>query len=303
MLIIGLFYILVPLLLICIILFVRYSKFILWLLSILSFGSVIFYLWLTARWEIISLFLRPVFIILFVAACIISYQRIDKETKSLNKLVTIFSAGIYLALLIFMSGLNWFSIKGYLAPQQVVDLASPFKSGKQVVVHGGRSPFTNAHYHVKPQNYALDIVGLNELGMRASSISGGNNLNEYVIYGAPVYSPVEGVVVKVVDQFEDLRPPETDRINIAGNHILIKANEIEILLAHLKRGSIAVSLGDKVTTDTLLGQVGNSGNTSEPHLHIHVEKGGELGKALDGESVPFTINDRFLVRGDVIEVE
>ncbi len=59
--------------------------------------------------------------------------------------------------------------------------------------------------------------------------------------------------------------------------------------------------GDTVVTETIIGQVGNSGNTSEPHLHIHAERGGEPGGILDGSSVPITINGRFLVRGNVLK--
>jgi murein DD-endopeptidase MepM/ murein hydrolase activator NlpD len=82
---------------------------------------------------------------------------------------------------------------------------------------------------------------------------------------------------------------------------LIESEGIEILLAHLKRGSIKVNVGDTVNTNTLIGQVGNTGNTSEPHLHMHVERGGAMKTILNGTSVPFTINKQFLVRGDIIE--
>ena len=47
---------------------------------------------------------------------------------------------------------------------------------------------------------------------------------------------------------------------------------VEVILAHLKQGSVAVTAGMKVNTGDVLGQVGNSGNTSQPHLHIHAER-------------------------------
>jgi len=183
----------------------------------------------------------------------------------------------------------------------VINLASPFHSGRQIVLHGGASPFTNGHFHVKPQNHALDIVGLNILGMRASSIDGGSDLDNYVIYGEAIYSPCSGTIVNVVDEYDDQIPPKTDTEHPAGNHILIEREGVEVLLAHLKKGSIKVNVGDPVNTNTLLAQVGNSGNTSEPHLHMHVEKGGELYTILNGNAVPFTINEQFLVRGDVMD--
>ncbi len=137
-----------------------------------------------------------------------------------------------LVLIVFISGLNWFSFKGYATPENVIDLASPFHNGRQIVLHGGASPFTNGHFHVKPQNHALDIVGLNNLGMRASSIDGGSDLNNYVIYGQAIYSPVMALLY-VADEYDDQTPPTTDGEHSAGNHILIEREGVEILLAHL----------------------------------------------------------------------
>ncbi len=75
----------------------------------------------------------------------------------------------------------------------------------------------------------------------------------------------------------------------------------EVLLAHFKKGSIKVNVGDLVDTNTLLGNVGNTGNTSEPHLHMHIEQGGTPSTILNGKAVPFTINGKFLVRGSIIK--
>lgn len=303
MLIIGLFYIILPLFFIGIIAYKRQPNILIWLFTIISFGSVIVYLWATARWEIVSIYFRPIFPILYLIACVFGYKRIKKPKTPQKKIVLIFGIVLNLVVIVFISGLNWFSFKGYLTPVNTINLASPFHSGKQIVLHGGSSPFTNGHFHVKPQNYALDIVGLNKLGMRSSSISGGSDLDNYVIFGESVYSPIDGKILIAVDKYDDQIPPKTDVENIAGNHILLESDGVEILLAHFKKGSIAVKKGDIVTTNTFLGQVGNSGNTSEPHLHLHVEKGGETNTILNGIAIPFTINEQYLVRGDIIKIE
>ncbi len=300
---IGIFYILVPLLLIGIIAFQKQPNIWSWILTISSFGLVITYLWTTARWEMASIYFRSAIPILYLISCVVGYQRILMPKTPTNKIILIISIGLHLVLIVFFSGLNWFSFKGYITPENTIDLVSPFRGGKQIVLHGGSSPFINGHYHVKPQNYALDIVGLNNFGMRASSFGGGANLNNYVIFGEPIYSPCNGTIIKVVDQYDDLTPPNTDKINLAGNYILIESDGVEILMAHLKKGSITVSAGDNVTTNTIIGHVGNTGNTSEPHLHMHVEKGGEPHTILNGKAVPFTINGQFLVRGDIIKFE
>jgi hypothetical protein len=301
MILIGLFYLFVPLLLIGLVAFKRQPNILIWALSVLSFGSVIAYLWATVRWEIVSIYFRPVFPILFLIACVVAFKRIKKPETPPKKLAMIMGIALHVILIVFLSGLNWFSFKGYITPKNIIDLDSPFHTGKQIVLHGGASPFTNGHFHVKPQNHALDIVGLNKLGMRASTIDGGSDLNNYVIYGQEIYSPLNGTVIAVEDGYEDQIPPTTDIDHPAGNYVLIESNGVEILLAHIKKGSIAIKKGDVVTTNTLIGQVGNTGNTSEPHLHIHVEKGGEANTILNGIAIPFTINERYLVRGDVIK--
>ena len=300
---IGLFYIIVPLFLIGLIAFKRQPNILIWIVTLLSFGLVIAYIWATARWEIVSVYFRPIFPILYLIACVVGYKRIKKPETPPKKLVLIFSIALHVMLIVFFSGLNWFSFRGYITPKNTIDLASPFHKGKQIVLHGGTSPFTNGHFHVKPQNYALDIVGLNKLGMRASSFQGGSDLSKYVIYGQSIYSPLNGTVIAVEDKYEDQTPPTTDIEHLAGNYILIESEGMEILLAHLKKGSIAVIQGDIVSTNTLLGQVGNTGNTSEPHLHIHVEKGGEPNAILNGIAIPFTINKQYLVRGDIIKIK
>ena len=288
MLLIGLSYIIIPLLLIGIIAFVRQASILNWALSIFAFGLVIAFLWAASRWDIIGIYFRTLIPILFIIACLAGFKRIRKPEKPPKKIVTIIGIVINAAVIIFFSGLNWFTFQGYAAPQDGIDLSSPFRNGRYVVLHGGASPFINGHFHVKPQTYAQDIVALNKLGMRASSIAGGPDLEKYAIYGNDLYCPCNGTVLLAVDKFDDLIPPKRDPENPAGNHVLVECQGAEVLLAHLKKGSVRVKAGDSITTNTLLGQVGNSGNTSEPHLHLHVERGGAPNTILNGEAVPFT---------------
>jgi murein DD-endopeptidase MepM/ murein hydrolase activator NlpD len=74
---------------------------------------------------------------------------------------------------------------------------------------------------------------------------------------------------------------------------------ISVLLAHLKPGSVRVSEGARVSVSDQLASAGNTGNTSEPHLHIHAVRGRETDFkhiASTGEPVPMTFDGRFLVR-------
>ncbi len=101
-----------------------------------------------------------------------------------------------------------------------------------------------------------------------------------------------------VDGLPDQVIGRRDRKNLAGNYVLLDCDGTEVLLAHLRQGSVAVASGQNVTQQTVLGAVGNSGNSSEPHLHLHAERGGERGVILNGEAVPMLIDGRYLVRGD-----
>jgi hypothetical protein len=270
------------------------------MLNIVAFGMVISFMWVSARWDITSVYLRIILPILWLVASIISYRRITAPQSPPGTIKTFIGIGISVLLIVLMAGFNWFSFRGYAVPEGTVDLSSPLRGGRFVVLHGGASPFTNSHFRVRPQNYALDILGLNVLGMRADIFGDRSDLESYSIFGAQLYSPCAGTVAVAVDEYKDLIPPVTDSEHLAGNHVLIECEGVEVLLAHMKRGSVRVRAGDAVTVETVLGQVGNTGNTSEPHLHLHAEHGGEPGVILDGKAVPITINGRFLVRGNII---
>jgi murein DD-endopeptidase MepM/ murein hydrolase activator NlpD len=71
-------------------------------------------------------------------------------------------------------------------------------------------------------------------------------------------------------------------------------------MAHLMQGSVLVKIGDRVTAGQTLARVGNSGNTSEPHLHIHAKHGGRPESMLDGEGVPIRFGGRWLIRNSLI---
>jgi hypothetical protein len=109
-----------------------------------------------------------------------------------------------------------------------------------------------------------------------------------------------GPVVPAVDEFSDLPPPRRDPAHPAGNHVAIESSGVTIYLAHLRRDSVAVRAGDRVRAGETVGRVGNSGNTTEPHLHIHAEKGPCPGRFSGQPALPLTFGGRFLVRNDQV---
>lgn len=118
----------------------------------------------------------------------------------------------------------------------------------------------------------------------------GLSLSDFYGWGQTVYSPIDGKVISVVDSVEERNPVRilsdiTNMIKVtneytkhdsppdlvAGNYVLIKhSDDLYVLLAHLKKGSIMVKPGQKISTDQPIGQLGHSGNSTMPHLHMQL---------------------------------
>jgi len=109
------------------------------------------------------------------------------------------------------------------------------------------------------------------------------------------------VVAAAVDGFTDFSPPGRDPENRAGNHVALECEGATIYLAHLMRGSVCAKVGERVRAGQVLGRVGNSGNTTEPHLHIHAETGPYPGKFPGMPGVPIRFGGQFLVRNDRVK--
>jgi hypothetical protein len=200
------------------------------------------------------------------------------------------------------------SLLGLSVPGEPVGLAFPFRGGCFHVAHGGSRRIINGHMKVaapdlhawRGQMWGLDIFKLYPRGNRARGFFP-ENLQDYAIFGEPVYAPCTGEVVAVETELPDLIPPESDDVNKAGNYVLLRCgDEAVILLAHLKRDSVVVRPGEQVSVGDRLGEIGNSGNTTEPHLHISAQRGVGKETILDAESRGMTFGGDWLVRNDVV---
>jgi murein DD-endopeptidase MepM/ murein hydrolase activator NlpD len=93
--------------------------------------------------------------------------------------------------------------------------------------------------------------------------------------------------------------PNEDLVNRLGNHVILRCGEAEIVFAHMRHGSIAIVAGQRVVVGDRLGEVGNSGASTEPHLHIHAQRpAAEGAPPISGDPLALRIDGRFLVRGD-----
>ena len=164
-------------------------------------------------------------------------------------------------------------------PGPAIDLSVPLTAGRYVVVQGGSQHILNAHLaclampDFRGQSYAVDIVADGD-----------------AILGRDVLAPLDARVAHVVDGLPDLEPPDTDRERPMGNHVWLEAagptGPVAVLLAHLRRDSVSLARGATVSRGARIGAVGNSGNTSEPHLHIHAQTLGQAPFTLAADPLP-----------------
>ena len=220
----------------------------------------------------------------------------QRAVLSMKKRISYVGRGVIILVAVLLNGL---AIRGSFSPGGAVDLAYPLKNGVYYVGGGGNSRWINAHQASPPQKYAMDIVRLNSFGNRAKGIQP-EDLGKYTIYGDRVYSPCNGIISQKVDGLPDQSPPQRDREHLAGNYLVISCKGVDVMLAHLKQASVLVSQGDVVQEGQQLALVGNSGFSSQPHLHIHAERDLKVNESMfDGEAVPIRFKGRFLVRNSL----
>ncbi len=149
---------------------------------------------------------------------------------------------------------------------------------------GGRSVAENYHAASPDQRFAYDFL----VTEGDSSFSGDGTQNEdYYCFGKSVVAPGAGTVVEAVDGVQDQPPGQLNPDAPLGNHVIIDHGNGEVsFLAHLKKGSVAVEAGQEVAAGDVLGACGNSGNSSEPHLHYHLQTDAVFYGGAGGEGLP-----------------
>jgi hypothetical protein len=138
------------------------------------------------------------------------------------------------------------------------------------VFWGGETTLQNYHAIDRRQRHAVDLLIWKD---GATYRTDGAQNTDYWIYGQPVLAPADGVVVAVFDEVAENAPGSSlPDVHPGGNHVIVQtAPEEFVILAHLQPSSIGVIEGDRVNAGQVIGLAGNSGNSSEPHLHIHLQ--------------------------------
>jgi hypothetical protein len=258
-----------------------------WISTLFFAAAFVAQSFITAPWSWFGIELRYLIAIAFVAALIASLRRIDTPPVAPSTFFTIvkFLLGAFFAV-----GAA-FGLRGWIPPRDTIALDFPLHDGAYIVGQGGSSVFVNYHNVYKPQQYALDISKLTVFGTRAHGLYP-SDPTRYAIFGDTIHAPCEGSVIASRDAVPDLPPPGRTEKLPEGNYVALNCSGTTIYLAHMRRGSVRANPGAAIHRGDILGHVGNSGNTTEPHLHIHAERNGVgIGILFDG---------RWLVRNSVI---
>ncbi|MBD7986298.1 M23 family metallopeptidase [Sporosarcina sp. Sa2YVA2] len=265
-----------------------------WILD--AVATTLFAAWLfqAGNWSWIGYYFRYLLVVILIVALILSWRKmrelplkVDYSSKQKMPMgVSVFLAAVF-------GAYNVFAFTGYTTNETALELAFPLKEGTYFIGQGGNSTMLNYHHSYEPQQYALDILKVNQFGIRANGLYP-KELTKYHIYEDDLFSPCNGKVVEMENGLPDFAPPEADPENATGNYVALtcETSDAVVYLAHMQKGSVTVEVGELVEVGQKIGMVGNSGNTTEPHLHIHAEK--------DGVGIPLRFDGKFLVRNQLV---
>ncbi len=138
------------------------------------------------------------------------------------------------------------------------------------------------------QRFAIDWVQIGDDGHTFTGDPASNT--SYHAYGQQALAVAAGTVVEIKDGIAENVPQKSPAVpitldTVGGNHVVLDlGNGTFALYAHFQPGSLKVKVGDKVKAGQLLGLVGNSGNSTEPHLHFQLM---DAGSPLGAEGIPY----------------
>ncbi len=176
-------------------------------------------------------------------------------------------------------------------------LKLPFE-GYWNVLWGGRTIEENAHAAVSDERFALDLLIMR--GGRSFDGDGKRN-EQYFCFGKNVVAPASGIVVEMSDGLADNLPGSVNPTQLYGNHLVIDHGGGEYsLFGHLQKGSIAVKKGQLVFAGQVLAHAGNSGVSTEPHLHYQLMDNADWMKAhgLPGQFVEYLADGKAIELGE-----
>ena len=198
------------------------------------------------------------------------------------------------------------------------DLVYPFE-GRWLVQNSPADRVPSHGTTLFATSFAIDFVPVDEAGRTAPltirSLLRPEPPERFPGFGRPVLAPVDGVVVGVHRTAPDhlafrglpsvgyaltqRRRAAAGWVELAGNHVMIETGDGPVVaVCHLQRDSLQVRLGQRVRVGRTLGRCGNSGNSTEPHVHVQAMDRADV---LDATAVPITFGGRLPRNGDVVD--
>jgi hypothetical protein len=245
--------------------------------------------------------------LLFVAALIVGLKRprhrLPSSWLGWAAIVGFVACGVFVG---HEAARSWIGQVPPMIP--TVDLAFPLRGDHYLILNGGNDIRINAHLktldesvprfrNYRGQSYGVDLIQTDRFGLRAPGLAP-RDPTVYQIYGEPVLAPCTGKIVMAIDGFPDMTIPEVDLVNRGGNYVMLRCRDADIALAHFRPRSLSVRVGMDVKVGDRIAEVGNSGASDEPHLHIHAQRPRTSAAPFSGDPLPIRLNGRYLIRGD-----
>jgi hypothetical protein len=192
--------------------------------------------------------------------------RFEQTDQLIELIITYDEAGVIIGFLIRPKPVE--APSRFLDYQTKTPLRLPFE-GPWLIFWGGRTLEQNYHTFTQDQRFAYDILIMED---GSSHTGDGTRNDQYHAFGKPVVAPGPGRVVSAAKDVADNVPGEMNPAQAMGNHVILDHGNGEFsFLAHFQQGTLQVEVGDEVKAGDLLGMCGNSGNTTEAHIHYHLQ--------------------------------
>lgn len=198
-----------------------------------------------------------------------------------------------------LPGTSFSGVEATVDPVPAIAISAPLRGPDWLAANGCCDELTGHRMTVfsingslsVPEKFAIDFVQLD----REHRVLNGpiEKLSSYAYYGVPVYSVGAGTVVRAEDgapeQVPGALPPGMTVNTAGGNNVVVDlGNGRFAVYAHLQPGSIRVKPGERVRRGDILGKLGNTGNTTNPHLHFQIA---DRPSVVAGNGLPFVIDD------------
>ncbi len=219
-------------------------------------------------WGLLKLFLPFIGIVAFLINFVLLLINLKKKKPILRRVLALLLCIVISFPFLFTMNVIMFAYP--VNAQEVTPSVTAIwpLTDKTVVGWGGDTTTDNLpHVTWASERWAYDLV------MEPYN-TGSSELEGYGIWDKEVVAPVSGIIVEAYDDEDDILPNTEEFKSSEGNHVYIKIDETGtyLLLNHFKKDSVTIKTGDHVNQGEVIGRVGNSGSTSEPHLHIQHQR-------------------------------